>query len=308
MKITAPRARTTMAGLAAALALTAGGTAAVATVTADGISSHSATHQAALHQTEFAAQARAALVRYLKTTKPLADLATDGGLKPGSPNRTADPRGSAQAESYNWSGYADTGSPGTFSAVSASWREPATICTAEQRLVATWVGLDGITDSTTEQAGTFAYCFEGQVTYYTWYELYPAAEFVVGSTVQPGDLISASVTVSGTSYTLTVTDHNSPANSFTTVQSCTSCQDSSAQWIAERSYFSTTGFSPLAVFTPWVVTNASETANGVKGSIGSGPGVTEITMVDSTGTYALDNISRLGFGGSSFSARWLNSY
>jgi hypothetical protein len=303
MKITVTRTRTRVAGLAAALALAAGGTAAAVTVTASGASSHPATPQAAQHQTELAARARASLVTYLKTTKPLADLAPHD-VKPGSPNSTAGARGAAQAGSYNWSGYADASSPGTFTAVSATWREPATPCTPEQRLVSTWAGLDGYSDQTVEQAGTMAYCFEGQVTYYTWYELYPAGTVVVGSTVRPGDLISASVIRSGSSYTLTVTDHNSPANSFTTVQSCSSCQNSSA----ERPAYSTTGITPLAVFTPWVVTKGSQTANGVRGSIGSGPGATQIIMVDSTDTYALDNISGLSFRGSIFSARWLNSY
>jgi Peptidase A4 family len=307
MKITVTRTRTRVAGLAAALALAAGGTAAAVTVTASGASSHAATPQAAQHQTELAARARASLVTYLKTTKPLADLAPNG-LKPGSPNSTAGARGAAQVGSYNWSGYADTSSPGTFTAVSATWREPATPCTPEQRLVATWAGLDGFSDQTVEQAGTLAYCFEGQVTYYTWYELYPAATVTVGSTVRPGDLISVSVTRSGTSYTLTVTDHNSPPNSFTTVQSCSSCQNSSAEWITERPAFSSTGITPLAVFTPWLVTKGSQTANGVRGSIGSGPGATQIIMVDSTATYALDSISGLSSRGSIFSARWLNSY
>ncbi len=186
------------------------------------------------------AQARAALDRYLSMSKPLANVASGGGLKPGSPDSTAGSRGSAQVGSYNWSGYADTSSPGTFTAVSAAWRQPATICSPEQRLTATWVGLDGFTDSAVEQDGTLAYCFEGQASYYTWWEMYPGGTVTVGSAVRPGDLIKASVTESGGNYTLSVTDASRPSNSFSTVQACASagsCQDSSAEWIAERPAF-----------------------------------------------------------------------
>jgi len=298
-------------GLAAAAALAAGGTAAVAAASAGGVSANAVSaNGATVHRTASAAQARAALVRYLSMSKPLANVASGGGLKPGSPDSRAGSRGSAQVGSYNWSGYADTASPGTFTAVSATWRQPATICSPEQRLTATWVGLDGFTDSTVEQDGTLAYCFEGQASYYTWWEMYPGGTVTVSSAVRPGDLIKAAVTESGGNYTLSVTDASRPSNSFSAVQACApagSCQDSSAEWIAERPAFPI-GIAPLSVFTPWLVSSATQTANGTKGSIGSGPGTTEITMVDATDTYALDSISVLRFGGTSFSARWLNSY
>jgi hypothetical protein len=44
------------------------------------------------------------------------------------------------------------------------------------------------------------------------------------------------------------------------------------------------------------------------GSIGSGPSPTQITMFDATATYPLDSVSGLFGRGSSFRARWLNSY
>jgi hypothetical protein len=315
------RGRRAVLGIIAAAALAAGGTAAVAAASAGGVSAHGASanevsahgvsaHGAAVHRTASTAQVRAALVRYLSTSRPLASVTSGGGLKPGSPDSTAGSRGSAQVGSYNWSGYADTAAPGTFTAVSATWRQPATICSPEQRLTSTWVGLDGFSDSTVEQDGTLAYCFEGQAAYYTWWEMYPGGTVTVGSAVRPGDLIKASVTESAGSYTLSVADLSHRSNSFSTVQPCApagSCQDSSAEWIAERPAFSI-GIAPLSVFTPWLVSSATRTANGTKGSIGSGPGATGITMVDATQTYALDNISGLRFGGTSFSARWLNSY
>ncbi len=308
MKMTGPRVRGRVAGLAAALALAGGGTAAVAAGTA----SH-ATAGPAAHYSALAVEAKASLLRYLSKNTAW-NFPTPGhgprGVTPSTTNASAGAKGTSEIGSYNWSGYADTAATaGTFTSVSASWAEPATVCSAEQRLTGFWVGLDGFSNSTVEQDGTLAYCFQGQPYYYTWWEMYPGDSFTVGSTVRPGDLISASVTRSGSSYTLSLTDHTPPGNSFSTVQTCdiSTCLDQSAEWIAERPAFSI-GITPLSSFTPWLPFAGQETANGVKGTIGSGPGATAIQMVDATDTYELDTVSGLRFGGTSFSARWLNSY
>jgi hypothetical protein len=283
---------------------------AVATSSASHESSLPAAHAKSLNQSVRAAQARASLLRYLRESTPLANLASDGNVKPSSPNISAGPRNAAQAASFNWSGYVDSATPGTFSAVSASWREPATRCTAEQRLTAFWIGLDGWNDPTVEQEGTLAYCFEGQPSYYTLWEMFPNNIVVVGSSVQPGDLITASVAMTdGTSYKLSLTDVNHPANSFSTTQTCLpagTCPDSSVEWIAERPD-TDIGISPLSDFD-WNPVHVSQTSGGVTGSISSGPGATEVTMVDVTGSYPLDNVSRLSRSGDSFNANWLNSY
>jgi len=308
MKITGPRIRGRVVGLAAALALTAGGTAAVAAGTA----SH-ATAGPAAHSSALAVEAKASLLRYLSKNTAW-NFPTPGhgprGVTPSTTNASAGAKGTGEIGSYNWSGYADsTTTAGAFTSVSGSWAEPATFCSAEQRLTAFWVGLDGFSNQTVEQDGTLAYCFQGAAYYYSWWEMYPGASVTVGSTVRPGDLISASVTRSGSSYTLSLTDHNTPGNSFSTVQTCatSTCLDQSAEWIAERPAFPI-GITPLSTFTPWPLFAGKQTANGVKGTIGSGPGATAIQMVDATDTYQLDNVSGLKLGGTSFSASWLNSY
>jgi Peptidase A4 family len=139
--------------------------------------------------------------------------------------------------------------------------------------------------------------------------MYPAALLTVGSTVRPGDLVSASVTRSGSSYTLSLTDRTTPGNSFSTVQTCATgtCLDQSAEWIVERPAFPI-GITPLSSFSPWLPFAGRQTAGGVKGTIGSGPGATAIQMVDATDTYQLDNVSGLKLGGASFVAHWLNSH
>jgi len=308
MNITGPRVRRRVAGLAAALALAAGGTAAVAVGTA----SH-ATAGPAAHSSALAVEAKASLLRYLSKNTAW-NFPTPGhgprGVTPSTTNASAGAKGTGEIGSYNWSGYADsTTTAGAFTSVSGSWAEPATFCSAEQRLTAFWVGLDGFSNQTVEQDGTLAYCFQGAAYYYSWWEMYPGASVTVGSTVRPGDLISASVTRSGSSYTLSLTDHTTPGNSFSTVQTCdtSTCLDQSAEWIAERPAFPI-GITPLSTFTPWPLFAGQQTANGIKGTIGSGPGATAIQMVDATDTYQLDNVSGLKLGGTSFSASWLNSY
>jgi hypothetical protein len=310
MKMNKSRGRRTMVGLAAAVALAAGGMAAVAA----GTTSHGSSRPAAARESGSgqAARARASLVRYLSQTRPFVDPTTKDGLKPATPNLSAGPTGTDQDASFNWSGYADTSeTTGDFTAVSATWREPYTLCTPEQRLASFWVGLDGfsISDPTVEQDGTLAWCFEGRAYYYTWWEMFPAGTVDVGATLQPGDLISASVTRSGINYTLAVTDYNDPSDSFSTAQTCAAdtCLDTSAEWIAERPEFSI-GIAPLTYFSDWGVTRASQTSDSVTGSIAAGPDATRITMIDATSTYPLAIASGLSRGGSAFTAHWLNSY
>jgi hypothetical protein len=55
------------------------------------------------------------------------------------------------------------------------------------------------------------------------------------------------------------------------------------------------------------ITNGSVTANGKTTTIGAGPGVNSITMIDATQTYNLNTVSALT-GGNAFSTTWKNSY
>lgn len=311
MHITGPRRLKARVTLAAALALTAGSMTVGVAAASHGTSrpAAAAARDDSAHSGQLA-QVRTSLMRYLKETKPLADLASGHGLKPSTPNLSAGIEGAAQAGSYNWGGYVDSSSAGAFTAVSATYVQPIAICSQEQRAAAFWTGLDGWTSTTVEQDGTLAYCFEGKSYYFSWWEMFPTGVILVGETVQPGDLITASVTVSGGSnYTLSLTDATHPANSFSTAQTCapTTCQDSSADWIIERPTFNI-GVGPLSVFSSWNVLKASETSGGVTGNIASGPGASQVIMVDATNTYPLVSVSGLNHAGNSFSERWLNSY
>ena len=245
----------------------------------------------------FLADARQALGSYLRTSHPQAELV--GGLSNSYTN-----------ESYNWSGYADSDEsvPGTFTSVSGSWTTPTVKCTAEDTIESTWVGLDGFTSGTVEQDGTIGWCYEGTPTYFTWYEMYPAGTVEVGTALAPGDQISASVSRTGASYTLALTDATNPANSFTENASCatTTCIDTSAEWITERPSFSI-GIAPLADFKTAGFTNGAETANGVPGTISSYAANYKITMVDVLGEYDLSTTSKLSHG-TGFTNAWKNSW
>ena len=253
---------------------------------------------------KFLSEARAALVKDLR--RPDTAQLVAGQPRAGIRNAVT------AAGSYNWAGYADgSTNAGHFKQVSGSWTVPAVKCTAEDRVTSEWVGLDGYTTSTVEQDGTSSQCFEGVALYYSWYEMYPAGTVEVGDTVAAGDSISASVARSGSSYTLSLTDSTNPANSFTETATCatTTCLDESAEWIAERPAYSSTGIVPEAQFKTVEFTGASVTVASGKTTTISGYSGTKysITCVDSTDSYDIVTTSGLT-GGNSFHNTWKDSY
>ena len=248
----------------------------------------------------FLAEARTALVHYLRHHHPQVMLVHTGAHA--VKNVTA-------ATAYNWSGYADTsGTHQAFTKVSGSWTTPSVTCSAEDQITSNWVGLDGFNSNTVEQLGTLSWCFQGKPVYFTWYEMYPAGTTEVGTTVQPGDKIAASVTRTGTSYALKLTDSTHTGNNISVTKTCAAatCVDTSAEWISERPSFSI-GIVPQAHYNAFKLTSGSVTASGHTTTIGAGPGVNSITMIDATQTYNLNTVSTLT-GGNSFSTTWANSF
>jgi hypothetical protein len=106
---------------------------------------------------------------------------------------------------YNWSGYVATGSG--FTSVSATWTEPTTRCNSSNDLYAPWVGIDGYGSSSVEQTGVQTDCSSGSPVDSAWYEMYPANPVYYSNPVSAGDSITATVSRSGTSYTLTLKDN-----------------------------------------------------------------------------------------------------
>jgi len=254
----------------------------------------------------FLAEAKAALVHYLRHNHPQAMLAHAGHAQA--------VKNVIAAAAFNWSGYADaTSTKQKFTKVKGSWTTPSVTCNTEDQITSNWVGLDGFglpkfPNNTVEQLGTVSWCFQKTPTYFTWFEMPSTGLMEVGASLQPGDKITASVTRSGTTYTLKLTDSTHTANSFTRTATCAlaTCKAASAEWISERPSFSI-GIAPQAHYTAFKITNGSQTSSGHTGSIGAGPGVNAITMIDATQTYNLNTVSGLT-GGNSFSTTWRNSY
>jgi Peptidase A4 family len=139
------------------------------------------------------------------------------GTSPARPGRPGYGRGgytmmphateATAATTMNWSGYASTGAPGSFSSVASSWAQPTVTCDGTDTFSSFWVGLDGVGTPTLEQTGTEADCSGGTAVYGGWYEIFPDAPVFYNEPVQPGDEMSAAVTANGGgSFTLTLSD------------------------------------------------------------------------------------------------------
>lgn len=196
----------------------------------------------------------------------------------------------------DWSGYGDTGSG--FTKVSASWKEPTGKCGSSTTLAVFWVGIGGFRGTPFVQDGTAIECSGGSAFYFSWWEIDPTDPVqAVGSTVQPGDSISASVTRSGTSYTFKLTDSTTPGNSFSRKETCSGCNTSSAEWIGLAP--NTGSVTALANFGTWRATSAKAATSTKSGTISSFTH-DEFTFVDSSGKI-LAQPGALNSTGSAFS-------
>jgi peptidase A4-like protein len=218
----------------------------------------------------------------------------------------ADIAGLTQVQSTNWSGYADDNTGGaSYTTVTANWTEPSATCTSTTSLAAFWVGIDGYSSSSVEQDGTLIECYGSTAYYYTWWEMYPTNSIqVVGETLKSGDSISASVVRSGSTYTLKVTDSTHTANSFSRTETCSSCANSSAEWIAEAPSGSS-GVYPLTDFHSWTASSATVKSTTTSGVISTFPD-DELTMVDSSGQVKAQP-GALNGSGNGFGVTWVRS-
>src|SRR5579875_1265939 len=177
-------------------------------------------------------------------------------------------------QSSNWSGYADTNA--TFTAVKASWSVPTVTCpSGSNSYSAEWVGNDG---------------YE--------VELSPSS-----NPVEPGDSISASVSVTNNSWTLSITDSSSHGWTYSATFSFSAAQ-SSAEWIVERPEICRFIFCSLASLTDFgtvTFSSASTTTTTASGTISSNPDAL-IEMVN--GQTVLAQPGPLDAAGDSFTDTW----
>ncbi len=213
--------------------------------------------------------------------------------------------------SLNWSGYAVTGSSGSFTSVSGSWTVPGLTCSRGTQYAAFWAGIDGFSSSTVEQTGVLAECSSGSAVYSAWYEFYPASPVYAPSSdaVKPGDVVSAAVTYSSSSGTFvaSLTDATQGWTFTSSATSVSGAAQSSAECITERPSIggSLTKLANFGiVYFGQDSTGVSSTCYANGNAFGSfGTSVQEITMVNFRG-MVLAQPSGLSSDGSSFSVTW----
>jgi hypothetical protein len=233
-----------------------------------------------------------------------------GGIMYRAPGRSS----SSPTISINWSGYAAL-SKTPFNSVQGTFVQPSIKCTGKPlNITSNWVGLDGYSNSTVEQDGTFAYC-SGKAhikpVYVAWYEMFPAGSVPVFR-VSPGDIIHTSVSYANGTFTLTVSDLTS-GMTHTQTATCSSCARASAEWIIERPAYCTTAscatviLGALANFDTTTMAGATASVDGGKVEGVQHFNNVPIFMFDpiKRGLISLDEVTALS--GTGFTAVWNRS-
>jgi hypothetical protein len=163
-------------------------------------------------------------------------------------------------------------------------------------LDAAWVGIGGVTSNDLIQAGTIdTVSASGQVTISAFYEILPApAQIAANLTVSPGDVVSASVTQTGTNTWQIIVSDQTTGKGISKNLSYTSSL-SSAEWIEEDPSDANNSLYPLAYFGSVAFSAGSTTMNGASTSI-AGAGGLPITMMSSNRPVATPS----GLYGNSF--------
>ena len=117
--------------------------------------------------------------------------------------------------SFNWSGYAIQGSPGSVSDVKGSWLVPTVTCSfGENSASSFWIGIDGLSSKTVEQIGTISQCVNGTPAYSAFFEVFPHQSHRISSmSILQHQVVSAEVKFDG-KFTLSFND-TTTGGSFT---------------------------------------------------------------------------------------------
>jgi hypothetical protein len=230
-------------------------------------------------------------------------------------------------ESYNWSGYAVTGSSGTVTLAKGSWVVPSVTCTTTPTGYSSfWVGLDGFSSNSVEQTGTDSDCVSlngksGTPTYYAWFEFYPNPSYVIefSNGVKPNDVMTAQVQYagqasgaghrgSGAQFTITITDVSEKNETYTITSTAPSANESSAEWIAEAPCCGKgQSVLPLADFGLIPFSSGAATVGSTSGAIQSfGSNFQEITMVDQAAPHTTVKAQPSSLSGGAFTVTWLS--
>ncbi len=212
------------------------------------------------------------------------------------------------SQSDNWSGYFALGQ--SFSAVTGSWSVPAVTCPAGVTSYSSqWIGIDGAQSQTVEQDGTESDCFGGTPNYDAWYEMYGDNAVNSGYEVElppgtypvaPGDAMTASVSLAGSTWTLAINDTTQSWTYSTNIPTPSpGPQQSSAEWIVERPEVGGS-LSTLSDFGNAGFTSATATNGSASGPISD----FSYQPVQMVGNQVLANPGPLTVGGSAFNVAW----
>jgi len=221
------------------------------------------------------------------------------------PMLSADTPGSLVTVTPFWGGYAVTGT--NFTKVRGSWIVPTVHCiTQPDSAAALWIGLDGYTSSTAEQIGVEFDCLGGTSTFYAWYAFLPnPVRKITSMKVSPGDKMSATVSFSGSQFTINMTNHTT-GKTFSKTTGFAGAQRTSAEWIVQGYTYPMTQFNRISFGDDYTGVNDTNwaTDSSVTGPISDfGSKVVKIKMRN------LDNSLRalpsaLTTDGSSFKVTW----
>jgi hypothetical protein len=163
----------------------------------------------------------------------------------------------------------------SFRHVSGTWVQPGAVCTpGRASYSAVWLGLGGYNPlaGALEQIGTEVDCTRtGHVVSSAWYELVPAPSRTFAFAVEPGDVMHASVSVSGHRVTVELANLTRHRD-FRRTLTARMLDLSSAEWIVEAPSQCFNQFAcqalPLANFGSVTFEGATVTsARGISGSI-----------------------------------------
>jgi hypothetical protein len=212
--------------------------------------------------------------------------------------------------SGNWAGYVALGEG--FSSATGSWNVPTVTCSSGASTYSSqWVGIDGVTDSTVEQIGTESDCLDGVPTYRAWYAMWGDSAVNGGDAVEvsdsadqltPGDAMTASVSLSGSVWTLTISDTTAGWQFSTDISSPSPApQQSSAEWIVERPLQGNT-LAALSDFGTASFTGAAASNSAASGPISAFTNVPSAIVDPSSTTLATPG--PLTPSGTGFSVAW----
>lgn len=204
-----------------------------------------------------------------------------------------------------WGGYVVTGTD--FTKARGSWIVPTAHCSVEPNSFASlWIGIDGYTSDSSEQIGIEFDCLAATPTYYPWYDFYPnPVRKITGMKVSPGDKMSATVSYSGSQFTITMTNRTT-GKSFSKTTTFNRAKRTSAEWIVNGYTAPLTNFNKISFGDDYTGVNDTNwaTDSSVTGPISDfGSKVVKLKM------RALNNAvlaapSALTTDGSSFKVIW----